>query len=189
MPICQSGNITHNLQTEVTLPDTCTGSPSRILHLTETTLRAVDRHFLSYLDSEMRQVVWNSSLWNTRIVLPYIINIMASDVDASGQGIIGHGPLTRYVKLRVAHVPGLPGTFSPPTTSKETASQRSQHASRHVRHARAVMHAGIANPRWWGKLSRHPRPMCDPQLCIWQEARDIDLVLPDIPTSAWDMLT
>ena len=25
-----------------------------------------------------------------------------------------HGPLTRYVKLRVAHVPGMPGTFSPP---------------------------------------------------------------------------
>ena len=25
-----------------------------------------------------------------------------------------HGPLTRYVKLRVAHTPGMPGTFSPP---------------------------------------------------------------------------
>ena len=25
-----------------------------------------------------------------------------------------HGPLTRYVKLRVAHAPGMPGTFSPP---------------------------------------------------------------------------
>ena len=25
-----------------------------------------------------------------------------------------HGPLARYVKLRVAHVPGMPGTFSPP---------------------------------------------------------------------------
>ena len=24
-----------------------------------------------------------------------------------------HGPLTRYVKLRVAHAPGMPGTFSP----------------------------------------------------------------------------
>ena len=27
-----------------------------------------------------------------------------------------------YVKLRVAHAPGMPGTFSPPPTSKETAS-------------------------------------------------------------------
>ena len=59
-----------------------------------------------------------------------------------------HGPLTRYVKLRVAHAPGMPGTFSPPPTSKETASLRSRHASRHVRDARAMMHVGIANPRW-----------------------------------------
>ena len=27
-----------------------------------------------------------------------------------------------YVKLRVAHAPGMPGTFSPPPTSKETTS-------------------------------------------------------------------
>ena len=33
-----------------------------------------------------------------------------------------YGPLTRYVQLRVAHAPGVPGTFSPPPTSKETAS-------------------------------------------------------------------
>ena len=26
-----------------------------------------------------------------------------------------HGPLARYVKLRVAHAPGMPRTFSPPT--------------------------------------------------------------------------
>ena len=30
-----------------------------------------------------------------------------------------HGPLTGYVKMRVAHAPGMPGT---PPTSKETAS-------------------------------------------------------------------
>ena len=33
----------------------------------------------------------------------------------------------------------MPGPFSQPPTSMETASQRSRHASRHVRHARAVM--------------------------------------------------
>ena len=32
-----------------------------------------------------------------------------------------HGPLTRYVKLQVAHAPGMPGTFSLSPTSKETA--------------------------------------------------------------------
>ena len=33
-----------------------------------------------------------------------------------------HGPLDRYVKLWVAHAPGMQGMFSPPLTSKETAS-------------------------------------------------------------------
>ena len=37
-----------------------------------------------------------------------------------------HGPLARYENLRVAHAPGMPGMFSP------------------SRHARAVMHVGIA---------------------------------------------
>ena len=44
-------------------------------------------------------------------------------------------------------------------TSKETASKRSRHASRHMRHARAEMHVGIAYPRWRGKPSRHSRRM------------------------------
>ena len=56
---------------------------------------------------------------------------------SSKRDLCKHGPLTRYIKLRVAHAPGMPETFSPPPTSKETASYRSQHASRHVRHARA----------------------------------------------------
>ena len=58
-----------------------------------------------------------------------------------------HGPLARDVKLWVAHVPGRPGAFSPPPTSKETANKRSRHASRRVRHALTVMHVGIANSR------------------------------------------
>ena len=70
-----------------------------------------------------------------------------------------YGPLTRYKKLQVAHAPGMPGTFSPPPISKETTSQRSRHASRHVRQARAVMHVGIAYLRWRGKRSRHSRRM------------------------------
>ena len=73
--------------------------------------------------------------------------------------ITQHGPLTRYVKLRVAHAPGMSGTFCPPSTSREIASWRSRHALRHVRHARAVMHVGIANPRWREKRSRHFRRM------------------------------
>ena len=29
--------------------------------------------------------------------------------------VLSNGPLTRFVKLRVTHAPGMPGTFSPPT--------------------------------------------------------------------------
>ena len=49
--------------------------------------------------------------------------------------------------------------FPPPPISKETASWRSRHASRHVRDARAVMHVGIAYLRWRGNRSRHSRRM------------------------------
>ena len=63
-----------------------------------------------------------------------------------------NGPLVRYIKLRVAHAPGMPGAFSPPSASTTTA--------------RAVMHVEIANPRWWGKRSRHSWRMRNPQFYL-----------------------
>ena len=33
-----------------------------------------------------------------------------------------HGPFTRYVKSRVVHASGMPGTFSPPPNLTETGS-------------------------------------------------------------------
>ena len=43
-----------------------------------------------------------------------------------------------------------------------------------MRDARAVMHVGIANPRWRGKRSRYSRRMRNPQfLRIWQEAHGL----------------
>ena len=40
------------------------------------------------------------------------------------------------------------------------------HGSRHVRHARAVMYVGIANPSWRGKRSRHSWRMRNPQFYV-----------------------
>ena len=60
----------------------------------------------------------------------------------------------------------MPGTFSPPQTSKETACERSRYASRHVRDARAVMHVVITKKRWRGKRSRHSRYMRNPQFYV-----------------------
>ena len=74
--------------------------------------------------------------------------------------------MQRCVKVRVSHAPGMSGTFSPPPTSKETAGYRSRLASRHVRHARALMHVMIANPRWRGIRSQHTRRMRNPHFNV-----------------------
>ena len=55
------------------------------------------------------------------------------------RAVFSHGTVTRYAKLRVAHAPGMPGTFP------RHCGLAIPHASLHVRHARAVMHAKFAN--------------------------------------------
>ena len=72
----------------------------------------------------------------------------------------------KFVKMQVAHASGMPGTFSPPQTWKETIIWRSQHASRHVHHAGVVMHVGIANQQWRGKRSQHSQRMLNPQFHV-----------------------
>ena len=73
----------------------------------------------------------------------------------------------------------MPGAFSPPATSKETTSKRSLHASRHVRHARAVMHVGIANQRGRCGVSVPGIPgVCATRNClICQEAHSVIKIL------------
>ena len=53
---------------------------------------------------------------------------------------IDHGPLARYIKLRVAHALGMPGTFSSPPRFSDPDMHHGTCIT-----ARAVMHAGIAN--------------------------------------------
>ena len=50
-------------------------------------------------------------------VLISIISVLYTQVN-----VLGHGPLARYVKLWIAHAPGMPGTFSPPPISTKTTS-------------------------------------------------------------------
>ena len=57
--------------------------------------------------------VYTSSV--KRVIWPLKYHDMLRD-------LVHHGPLSRYVKMLVAHAPGMTGTFSPPPTSKETAS-------------------------------------------------------------------
>ena len=80
-----------------------------------------------------------------------------------------YGPLTRYVKLRVAHVPGMPGTFSPPSTSKETASLRSRtHHGTCATHVPWCMSGSLT--RCGGENVPGIPGACATR--IWQEAHD-----------------
>ena len=49
-----------------------------------------------------------------------IISLLSAELCRNHSNL--HELLTRYVKLRFAHTPGMLGTFSPPLTSKEMAS-------------------------------------------------------------------
>ena len=59
------------------------------------------------------------------------------------------------------------------------------YASRHMRHARAVMHVGIANPRWRGKRSRHSLRMCNPLLYISGKRPMVYFLSYNKNTCAW----
>ena len=79
---------------------------------------------------------------------------------------LANGALARYVILRVAHTPGMPGTFSPPP----------QISDPDVYHGKCVTHvqwcmpgsltSGFLWSQWRGKRSRHSRRMRNPYLYV-----------------------
>ena len=77
-----------------------------------------------------------------------------------------HGPLARYVKLRVAHAPGMPGTFSPPPR----VSDPDMHLGTCATHVPWCMPGSLTNgfhwSRWRGKRFRHLRRMRNPQCYV-----------------------
>ena len=72
-----------------------------------------------------------------------------------------HGPLTRYVELRVAHAPGMPGTFSRhrglaiPTCDTHVPWR-----------IEGSLTSDFVWSRWLGKRSRHSRRMRNPQFYV-----------------------
>ena len=71
-----------------------------------------------------------------------------------------HGPLARYVTLRVAHAAGMPGTFSLPLRVSDP----------NMHHGTWCMPWSLASgflwSRWRGKRSRHYRCMRNPQFYV-----------------------
>ena len=79
---------------------------------------------------------------------------------------VSHGPFARYLKVRVAHAPGMQGTFSPPLRVSDPD----------MHHGTCVTHVPWCMPRsltsgflsiWWrGKRSQHSRRMRNPQFYV-----------------------
>ena len=77
-----------------------------------------------------------------------------------------HGPLTRYVKMWVAHAPGMPGTFSP----APRVSGPDMHHGTCVTHVPWCMSGSLTSgflwSRWRGKRSGHSRRMRNLQFYV-----------------------
>ena len=77
-----------------------------------------------------------------------------------------NGPLARYIKLRVAHAPGMPDTFSLPPR----VSDPDMHHGTCVTHVPWCMPGSLTSGFPWsqrrGKRSRHPRSMRNPQFYV-----------------------
>ena len=70
-----------------------------------------------------------------------------------------HGPLARYVLLRVAHAPGMPGMFSPPPRVYDPDMHHGTCVTQVPWCMPGSLTRGFLWSRWWGKRSRHSRCM------------------------------
>ena len=115
-----------------------------------------------------------------------------------------NGPLARYVKLRVAHAPGMPGTFSPPPR----ISDPDMHHGTCVTHVPWCMPGSLTSSfiwsRWRGNRSRHSQRMRNPQFYVsgkrpipWNLLAHIPLLLMNnspwhwahlVPSESWQTL-
>ena len=74
-----------------------------------------------------------------------------------------YGLLTRYVKLRVAHAPGMPGTFSPPSR----VSDLDMHHGTCVTHVPWCMPGSLTSGFLWSRWrGKHSRRMRDPPFYV-----------------------
>ena len=76
------------------------------------------------------------------------------------------GPLIRYVKSRVAHALGMPGTFSPPPRVNNPDMHHGTCLTYVLRWMPGLLTSGFLWSRWWEKLSRHSRRMDNRQFYI-----------------------
>ena len=77
-----------------------------------------------------------------------------------------HGSLAGYVKLRVAHVPGVPGKFSPSPLISDLDMHRGTCVTHVQRCIPGSLISGFLLTQWRGKRARHSRRMRNPQFYV-----------------------
>ena len=81
-------------------------------------------------------------------------------------GLLGYGLLDRYVKLQVAHAPGVLGTFSPPPRVGGPSMHRGTCVTHVMWFMPGSLTSGFIWSRWRGKRSRHSRRMRNAQFYV-----------------------
>ena len=101
-----------------------------------------------------------------RRIIVTCISIVQFKCDDSNYNSNCNGPLSRYVKLRVVHAPGMQSKFVPPPR----VSDPDMHHGTCVMHLAGCMSGSLTSgflwSWWWGKRSRHFQRMRNPQLCV-----------------------
>ena len=85
------------------------------------------------------------------------------EIAAPKLGMLYNGPLTRCVKLRIAHAPQMPGTFSP----SPRVSKPDMHHGTCVTHVPWCMPGSLTSGFLWSQWrGKHSRRMRYPQFCV-----------------------
>ena len=79
---------------------------------------------------------------------------------------IFHGPLTKYVKFRVAHAPGMPRGFSLPPRVSDTGMHHGTCVTHVLWCMPGSLTSGLLWSRWRGKRSWYSRRMHNPQFYV-----------------------
>ena len=77
-----------------------------------------------------------------------------------------HGHLARYAKFRVAHAPGMPGTFSPSPRISDPDMRHGTCGTHVPWCVSGSLTSGLLWSLWWGKRSWHSQRMRNPQFYI-----------------------
>ena len=101
---------------------------------------------------------------------------------------IRYGPLTRNVKLWVAHAPRMPGTFSPPPRVNDPG----MHHGTCVTHVPWCMPGSLTSGFLWsrcrGKRSQHTRRIHNPQFYLSGKRPKARIMISCPDTRAWESL-